>query len=354
MMSSRSWSLEIGSFMVLLGDQQETAYRQMQRCLLECLTAAPVAGLQSYLRSFSTLAESHGINYISPFGCKSAPLRNMRLSQTITSKNLLRDGRCFVYQITTGNSTKHQTKTFLCLLLWILTSWIIFGGILTAVYLNRQTTWIGTSNCASLTVLSIFIRLVENRCLEVPVHPPSSPKDLDAVVFMGRRNSCFILEGSREDVARWTGYGLQNRRGTRYKIGEASVRIASLVLLLFIFITVPNGSTLDQVAFVCLNLLAQLNNVLGCLVNGSRCFARLEKIVETEVRTRTHVLGFLLRRYGNGTWVDEVKMIPGTTVWKHWRAEILKSDLDAKSVYDQCCTAADFGSRAAEEAPNSA
>lgn len=195
------------------------------------------------------------------------------------------------------------------------------------------------------------MRLIENRCLEVPIHPPSSPKSVDAVVFMGRRNSCFVLEGSREDIARWTGFGLQLRRGARYKIGEASVRLASLVLLLYIFITVPNGSTWDQVAFVCLNLFGQLNNVLGSFLNGSRCFAHLEKIVETEVKTRTHAFGFLLRRFGNGPWVDEVKLIPGTTIWKRWRAEILRSGLDAKLVYDQCRIAEDSGSRPVEEVP---
>ena len=351
MTQSRTWSLEIGSFMVLLGDQQESAYRLMQRCLLECLTAAPVAGLQSYLRPFSTLAEARGLDYISPYGCKLAPLRNMRLSQTVASKQLLRDGRCSVYQIARDNVSKHQTKMFLCLFLWILASWVIFGGIIASVYLSSRTTWIGTSSCASLTILSIFMRLVENRCLEVPIHPPSAPKDLDAVIFMGRRNSCFVLEGSREDVARWTGFGLQLRRGSRYKIGEASVRLTSLVLLLYIFVTVPNGSTWDQVAFVCLNLLGQLNNVVGSFVNGARYFTRLEKIVETEVKTRTHALGFLLRRFGNGPWVDEVKLIPGTAIWKRWRAEVLRSELDPKLVYDLCCAAGESEATGRKEIP---
>ena len=334
--------------MILVGDQQETSYRLMQRCVLECLTAAPVAGLQSYMRPFASLAEIRGPDYISPFGCKTAPLRNMRLSQTITSKDMIPDGRCTVYQITGGNHSQQRTTRFIWLLLWVSTSWLVFGAIIASVYLSHRTTWIGTSSCASLTVLSIFIRLVENRCLDVPTYPPSSPTDLDAAVFMGRRNSCMVLEGSRRDVARWTGFGLKLKRGIIYKIGEISVRLASLFLLLFVFVTVPNGSTWDQVAFVCLNLLGQLNNILGISLNSSRCLTHLRKTDKIEAETRTHVLAFLLRRFGDGPWVDEVNLLPGTEIWKSWRAAVLGSALDAKALYDQCSQAKNSETRAAK------
>lgn len=153
---------------------------------------------------------------------------------------------------------------------------------------------------------------------------------------MGRRNSCLVIEGSREDIARLTGFGLQIKQGTAYKIGEYASRLASWALLIFIFIAVPNGSTWDQVGFICLNLLGQLNNFLGTFLNSSRCFASLTKTLECPVATRTHVYGFMLRRFGDGPWIDEVKLLPGTSTWRDWKQEILKSDLDAKTVYNQC------------------
>ena len=335
---NNSWSFDIGSFMVLVGDYQETEYRLMQRCILECFTAAPVSGLQSYTRPFSALTDVNGREYISVYGGKKAPLRNMRLSQTLASKELLKDGRCLIYRISPHGTERRSLRLFLCLILWILCSWMIFCGIIASVWMSELTTWIGVSSCISLTLLSTIIRLVENRSLEITPPPPTAPEQQDAVIFLGRRNSCFVLEGTREDVARWTGFGLQVKSGPRYRIGEIGIRLASLGLLVFVFTTVPNGSTWDQVAFICLNLLGLTNNVLGRFLGGSRCLASLVQTFESKVETRTHVYGFLLRHFGGGVWVDQVDLIPKTPVWTRWKEEVVKSDLDAKVVYQQSFT----------------
>ena len=337
MAPSNGWSFDIGSFMVLLGDHQETEYRLMQRCVLECFTAAPVSGLQSYTRSLSTLTDVSGREYISPYGCKRAPLRNMRLSQTLASKDLLKDGRCLIYRISPHGTEGRSQRLFISLVLWILCSWVIFCCIITSVWMSGTTTWIGISSCVSLTVLSNIIRLVENRSVEITPPAPTAPEAEDAVIFMGRRNSCFVLEGTREDVARWTGFGLQVKRGPKFKVGEVGIRLASLALLVFVFSTVPNGTTWDQVAFICLNLLGLINNALGRFLAGSRCQAHPRKKFEGRAETRTHVYGFLLRHFGGGAWVNEVELIPRTPIWRRWKEEVVKSDLDAKAVYKHCC-----------------
>lgn len=117
MVLNGGWSFDIGSFMILVGEQQEFDYRLMHRCILECLNAAPVAGLQSYLRSFATLRDAQGPNYISPYGCKTAPLRNARLAQTLNSKHLLEDGRCTVYKVAAGSNESRSTTLFSYLLI---------------------------------------------------------------------------------------------------------------------------------------------------------------------------------------------------------------------------------------------
>jgi hypothetical protein len=81
--STNVWSFDLSSFMVLVGEDEESNYRLMRRSIYELLSAAPVAGLQSYLRSYSTITDKVGPTYISQLGGKSAPLRNMRLANTI-------------------------------------------------------------------------------------------------------------------------------------------------------------------------------------------------------------------------------------------------------------------------------
>ena len=83
--------------MALLGEQEEINLRLMRRSIFECLSAAPVAGLGSYLRSSYELADATGLSYISPYGGKKAPLRNMRTARLIADQRLLKDGHARIY-----------------------------------------------------------------------------------------------------------------------------------------------------------------------------------------------------------------------------------------------------------------
>jgi len=110
------WSFEVGSFLVLLGEEEEKNYRLMTRSLLECFAAAPVAGLQSYMRSHAQVF-MHDVpaihTYTSPYGCKAADLRNPRLQRTISVKELLRDGSFQVFRIPAGQGRKPGSPAIL-------------------------------------------------------------------------------------------------------------------------------------------------------------------------------------------------------------------------------------------------
>src|SRR5580700_6224114 len=105
--------------MVLLSEQEELNYRLMRRSLLECFSAAPVTGLQAYMRSNDSLVDLVGPSYISPYGGKKAPLRNMGLAQMISIRRLLRDGRYTLCRIATGYDTARHNITDLKLWAWV-------------------------------------------------------------------------------------------------------------------------------------------------------------------------------------------------------------------------------------------
>ena len=140
--------------MVLVGEDEESNYRLMRRSIYELLSAAPVAGLQSYLRSYSTITDKVGPTYISQLGGKSAPLRNMRLANTINSCNLLRDSKYSIYRIPASQHTKNDLSDVRSLL-WMLATWVIVAGIIATLVIVPDASWIGISNCVMLPAWSI-------------------------------------------------------------------------------------------------------------------------------------------------------------------------------------------------------
>ena len=339
----QSWSFDIGALMVLLGDQEETNYRIMHRSVIECWAGAPVAGIQTYLRSFSQLIDADGPEMISPYGCTRKPLRNARLQQAIKSSKLHMNGLCRVFGVR-QTATKdgvykvRSGRLSLYLAIWIVCTWIFYAAILASIYVSKRMTWIGTSNCLSLTFLSIAIRVAETLCLERKELPVSNPDRPGAAVFLGPRNSCLVLEVDHKGSAPWASYGLRLKNADFIKPAELFVRLSAFLLLLYVFITMPNGSTWDQVAFICTNLLGQLNNIVGRSLHTLDYSTALEKKVERASPTRTHVYAFLLRRFGDGAWVDEVNLLPGTGIWQRWRESVIaEMDVDPKILYDSCC-----------------
>jgi hypothetical protein len=193
-----NWNLDVSALMVLVGEREERRYRVMTRSIVECLCPAPVAGLQAYLHDYEWVHNVSEHSYHSPYGGKFAPLSNLLLSHTIHTCELLEDGSIKVYRMPRG---AHNTVR-LCRILkwtWVGVCWICFAGIHVLLYFGETCTWIGRANCLAFSLWSIAVRLLDEHLVHrtpVPRHV-SKPSDLDAVFILGRRNSAFVLEGSR-------------------------------------------------------------------------------------------------------------------------------------------------------------
>lgn len=341
---NQQWSFDVSSFMVLLGEGEEVNYRLMRRSLLECLVACPVAGLQSYMRSHYALADMSGATYIDPLSRKTAPLRNMRLAQTITLKKILRDSHCLVYQIPHGQLPANFLEIDLHIFCWTAFTWLLIAGLFTFLILMPTTTWIGLSNCMVLTGLGVFLRLAEAYVTSTAVGRNSRPQDPDANILLGRRESCFVIEGSREDVCRWTGLGVTTRNDRFSRMLRISMRLLSFLGLLFVFVTIPNGTIPDQIAFILISSFSQVNVKVGQHLNARSCLALLETRVNGTADTRTHIYAFLIRRFGDGSWVDDVNLLPRSEAWNLWRREVVhRIHEDAKVLYNECEARTRFG-----------
>lgn len=210
----------------------------------------------------------------------------------------------------------------------------------------KGTTWIGISTCTSFIGWSIILRLVEYLNIEhsrCDISKVTEPDVRDAAFIMGRADSAVVLEGSRRDIKDWTAQGPTYKSklwGLRAVFWQAATRTGTVFMLLAIFCLVPNGSTMDQVAFIIINLLAQVNVVAGQRLN-SRCYLdQLERLDQYPVDTRTHVYAALITRYKgeidkNKDWVQALGILPQTDEWNEWKDLILSgSNEDPKDLYN--------------------
>jgi hypothetical protein len=339
---NKNWSFDVSSLMVLISEELELQYRLSQRSFAQCIAAAPVVGLQSYARSYDLLFEPGTLMYAKPYGLAIAPLRNVQLENAIKHHKLLQDSEFNVYTIKSDRSAL-QIYNFK-IYLWSFVTWLIYGGILALAIFAPYSTWIGVSNILILTSWSILIRLVEY------VHiVPSTAKqtnredDIDAIYILGRDNSAFVLKGSRADIKAWVSRGLEYRSVIPDSAPwiKGFTRITSLLVLLFIFSTIPNGHTMDQLAFMTLNIMAQANVLVGKRLNSERCMSQLERdnISSCKVRTRTHVYGMLIKEFkdvqGN-IWIDTLDLLPKTKKWAEWKTLFLKDvQQDPKNLYNK-------------------
>jgi hypothetical protein len=295
------------------------------------------------------LLDTSAETYFSPYGVKSAPLRNIQLSNALKINKVLEDGRYTVYKIST-NSAKSKCanrKGQAILALWTAATWIFFAGLIFGICQSNQTTWVSLATCITFTGWSIIIRLIEY----FNVAPSTSSQDhvndpnaLDAVFIMGRSNSAFVLEGSRKDVKSWTSSGLVYREhplGIPASVWQFFTRMGSLIVLLSFLTSIPNGSTADQVAFVILNIVAQSNVLVGQWANSQCVLSKLTKteyINDPRNVTRTHIYAKLIRRFCQAEddyqWVEASNMLPKTEVWDKWKVQI-KEDArkDPKKLY---------------------
>ncbi|KAI1198065.1 hypothetical protein F5X97DRAFT_163054 [Nemania serpens] len=333
-------NLGVSSFLVLLGENEELAFRRANKRLSDVLSLAPVSGLQAYLRSYTDLIDVQDRDYISPYGRKKAPLRNIRLAQMITRRGVLDDGYITICKIdnTAQSGAQSRNSSVMCRFI-ARTSWIFVTALVYVVFRIDSSTWVGKSNLIALSIWSIFLRTLDAISLTPTKAMPSFPDKPDAAIFLGRRNSAFVLEGSRRDILQWTGLGLRRRPAPVLRKLHIIARVGTFLLLAFMFSTIPNGSTEDQAIFISYNLLGQLNTWLGLHMHTRRTLLDLGHVSKTPVATRTHVYATLLRLYREENWAEDVDMLPRTPVWNAWQRRVVEEpNTDAKVLWEECAT----------------
>lgn len=356
------WAFDVASLMVLIGEAEERRLRSSRSTLAEVLVAAPVAGIQSYLTSFE--AVSSRLTYFSPYGCKEAPLRNVKLQSAINHLRLLDNGRYAAYSIKKIQKDEEQTadrvrhKYYHMLLLWLAFTWLYLAALIliwafAPLGLLPPGTWVGITNLTVLTGWSILVRVLEYfmvTALADLEERNSKPRDKamkDGIFFMGKRNSGLIICGTRQEIKMWTSTMLDYEEGRTFGFKNRHlqhfIRMGTIMVLLLVFVSVPNGSTTDQMVFVLLNILAQLNVFLSSHLNSKACIEELQLDNESEdedALTRTHIWAYIIRHFHNRPgvdpdWIEKSRMLPDTPIWKQWREDILihESD-DPKELYD--------------------
>ncbi|RDW74189.1 hypothetical protein BP5796_07631 [Coleophoma crateriformis] len=356
--SLNPWAFDVTSLMVLIGDQEEGRLRSSRSSWIEVLIAAPVAGIQNYLKSYDAISTVAQREYFSPFGCNKAPLRNAKLDSTIKNLRLLDEGKYFVYTIKDDAGKKVHRHIYLHSL-WLTLTWCWFGGLV-AFWYNAPFgdlppgTWKGITNISVLTGWSIIVRTIELvmvEALEKANEPDSNSKDATTpggIFFLGKRNSGLVILGTRQAIKLWTSSRLEYDEGTTYSIlnrhVQIFIRIGTILVLLLVFVTVPNGSTTDQLVFILLNILGQANVFLGIRLNARSCKGQLDEQTALNdkkgvVKYRTQVYGYLIREFdgkdADPGWIDKSEMLPKTNVWEEFQTAVIKDKVtDPKVIYD--------------------
>ncbi|KAK7987061.1 hypothetical protein PG996_006333 [Apiospora saccharicola] len=342
--NSKDWMFDVSALMVLISENEELKYRLSGRNHLQAICAAPVAGIQTYLKSYDVLLEPSSYTYFSPYGGKSAPLRNLALENAIKRGRLLEDGKCTFFKIpqNPGKRTGNEPLK----LVWLAFTWMCMGGLTIMSVMAPKTTWIGLTNCLVYTIWSIVLRSVEFVMIKPSQEPDSlsRPDDPDAIYIIGRDNSALVLSGSRKDIKAWTTRGFvynQNAKSSMVtSIWQMFTKIGTFMAILVSFSTIPNGSTMDQVVFILLNMLGQANTLLGLWLNGRSCLDALEELpCGRQVRTRTATYAALVRFFKDvkdQSWTEKAGLLPQTPVWKEWRDRVAREpDADPKALYNE-------------------
>jgi hypothetical protein len=97
------------------------------------------------------------------------------------------------------------------------------------------------------------------------------------------------------------------------------MRVGSFIVLIVSFSLILNGTTIGQVAWICLSILGQLNTLVAQKLISVISLARLEPIYENRpTPTRTDVYGLIIRGCGGCRWVDETDFLSRTDEWREW------------------------------------
>ncbi|KXX80780.1 hypothetical protein MMYC01_203948 [Madurella mycetomatis] len=342
---SRWWNFDVSSLMVLVGETEEQKYREAGRSVIEAFAATPVAGAQTYLKSYEFLGGQGGVQYFSPYGMKWAPLRNPKLENAIHKTRLLEDGNFTHLRIASRCSMGRQAPNRQLILtwLWVAFTWLSFAAIISFCVYAPHTTWVSLVTCITYTGWSVILRLVECFVLVPASHTRIfGPDNTDAVFILGRDKAGILLEGRREDIKRWTSSSLvyRNITSTARETLQAFTRVGTALVLLLVFAAVPNGSTSDQLAFIMLNLLGQINTLVALRLNAMCCMAIWVVEARETPRDRTTVYAHLIRRFAHldQAWITKSGILPDTPAWDKWKVDILRPEngnADPKALYNE-------------------
>ncbi|KAK8064466.1 hypothetical protein PG994_007104 [Apiospora phragmitis] len=308
--NSKDWVFDVSALMVLISESEELQYRLSGRNLLQAFCAAPVSGIQTYLKSYDVLLQPSSYTYFSPYGGKSAPLRNLALENAIKRGRLLEDGKCTFFRIP---HLRRKMGRESLKLIWTAFTWVCMGGLIVMSFMAPKATWIGPTNCLVYTSWSIVLRIVEFVMIKPSREPGgiTRPDDPDAVYILGRDNSAVVLSGSRKDIKAWT------TRGFIYNQNAKSKR-ATLLWQMF----------------------TKANTLLGLWLNGRSCLDALEELPGSkQVKTRTATYASLIlffKDVEDRNWTDKAGLLPQSDVWTEWRDRIIREpNADPKALYNE-------------------
>lgn len=329
LLDSLSCRYEISALIPLLGGEQELQFRLVRRRFLDVFAFAPINGFTSYFAERTTIVDAVGPDYFSPYGAKIAPLRNMRVKKLIMAHGLLEHGCVRKYTITPeqpGSTTLARFVNYLSYsqpTLWLTSvTYLVAFQLIAICTTSTKTTWIGLYNILLSIVWSICVRLVDRITLIPIVHTPAKPNAPDAAVFMGLRNSALILKGTRTDIERWTGVGLEFRKASWVPWLVCFSQAGTVGMLAFSLLTIPLGTGQDQLLFIAINILGQVNTWVGQWLHAKQSIKKLTLESIEITRTRTHVYAELILEFGRGRWIDAVGLIPASRSWEIWRAKV--------------------------------
>jgi hypothetical protein len=227
--------------------------------------------------------------------------------------------------------------------LWVGFTWLCFAALILFCVYAPHTTWVSQATCTIFTGWSVILRLAEHVAFVPASHTDIfHPDKTDAVFILGRDRAGILLEGRREDIKHWTSSGFVYRGmgGLSRGIWQGLTRVGTALVLLLIFAAVPNGSTTDQLAFITLNLLGQINTLVQLRLNAMRCIASWSVETRAQPPDRTSVYAHLIRHFADldQAWIAKSGILPAAPAWDKWKIDILRPEnreVSPKTLYNK-------------------
>lgn len=127
--------------------------------------------------------------------------------------------------------------------------------------------------------------------------------------------------------------------GISASVWQSATRLGTLLVLVFIFVSIPNGTAADQLVFISLNIIGQGNALFGYWFSAKSSLELFQRVENHSafVKTRTHAYAQLLCQFQDiksDDWVEKAGFLPDTKVWTEWRKQILeRPEMDPRDLY---------------------